>query len=385
MSLSCFSGQSVPIALRVLWAVFLVAAVSTGFAADDPNRPLTLVDEEGRSFEARILTVDKRVLLVERLSPKQMFTQPFDDLSATTQAQVIEWVRNFIPGPMRRELERRPKPKLRASSSLRGQVRPAGVVPEIYYPRSMKEVIDGARQIQERPQPAGFTEMHLAALTELNLIRFLCGVPADVRLSADLNNKAQQAAEACWENDAMSHDLGRFTESCNLAMGNESLPGAIKQYIDDIGENNRVARGHRLWCLHDEMQETGFGIVGGRFSAMWVISSGGEKATKSYAYPGKGFFPKDHVYGVAWSLYLLKPAPPAEELKVEFHRLTRRPVAEVPIDLAIPGEKFEVQFVATSQNAINFEPSDEVVNQAGVYFIRITGGGVAEQYVVELF
>jgi hypothetical protein len=43
----------------------------------------------------------------------------------------------------------------------------------------------------------------------------------------------------------------------------------------------------------------------------------------------------------------------------------------------------QVNHVSTGMNAINFEP--ETPDKRGVYWVRVTGDGVSEGYLVELY
>ena len=383
--------SSIRSSLAARWAVVLVAclalvALCGRGLANDSNAQVVLKDSANRQLDARILTVDRREVLVERASPKAMLVLPYDDLSKDSQEVVIEWLARYVPGPLRKDLQRgRWGDVDPVAPDVRGTLRADGRLSPVYYSRSKKMISEGVEKLRQRVAPAGFSSMHFSALTELNVLRYLCGVAPDVKLSPVLNARAQEAAEACHRENTISHELGHFTDSVNIAMGNPSLPDTIRQYVDDAGEANREARGHRYWCLKPEMQETGFGMVAGNFSTMWVLSLDGRKANQPFAYPGKGFFPKEFVYGNAWSLYLPKRAPSSMDLNVEVYRLKQRPSAEVPIDMEIPGERLEIQHVSTFESAINFEPSPEPINDPGVYFVRITGGGLEEQYVVELF
>jgi hypothetical protein len=44
-----------------------------------------------------------------------------------------------------------------------------------------------------------------------------------------------------------------------------------------------------------------------------------------------------------------------------------------------------VPYVSTYLNTINFEPTGKSIKEPGIFYVRIRGGGVREQYLVELF
>jgi hypothetical protein len=112
-------------------------------------------------------------------------------------------------------------------------------------------------------------------------------------------------------------------------------------------------------------------------------SSGKDKGRDSWGYPGKGFFPLEYLHGDGWSLYLRQQAPARDAVEVEVFRLSSRPLKPFTWADKQPGEPLEVVWVSTALNAINFEPKG--ANREGVYWVRIRGGGVREQYLVELY
>ena len=68
---------------------------------------------------------------------------------------------------------------------------------------------------------------------------------------------------------------------------------------------------------------------------------------------------------------------------MEIYRLPGRPDKPYGASAEIPGKKIEVNHVSVGMNALNFEPSEPV--RRGVYWVRISGGGLHEGYLVELF
>jgi hypothetical protein len=111
-------------------------------------------------------------------------------------------------------------------------------------------------------------------------------------------------------------------------------------------------------------------------------SSGDGKMRDSWAYPGKGFYPLEYLHGKGWSLYLTESAPEKDKLTVQIFKLSGRPQSEPTWAEKLPGKPLDVDYVATYGNAINFEPA---VNGKGIYWVRVHGGGIREQYLVELF
>jgi hypothetical protein len=71
-------------------------------------------------------------------------------------------------------------------------------------------------------------------------------------------------------------------------------------------------------------------------------------------------------------------------LKVEVFRLAKRPDKPLPLHGEIEGRPIKVNHVSLGFNsAINFEPDEP--NKRGIYWVRVTGGGIREGYLVELF
>jgi hypothetical protein len=183
-----------------------------------------------------------------------------------------------------------------------------------------------------------------------------------------------------------SHDLGHYTDKCNLHTGQSSILNSVSGYIDDPGAKNRNERGHRRWCLNPTMGVTGFGkSADKKYFAMWAMdhSANGVREGTIWSYPGRGLFPIKYLHGSGWSLYLTESAPPVGSLKVEVYRLVTRP--EKPFGTGeIPGEELPVPHVSTYLNGINFEPTGAAIKKPGLYYVRIRGTGLREQYVVEL-
>jgi len=97
-----------------------------------------------------------------------------------------------------------------------------------------------------------------------------------------------------------------------------------------------------------------------------------------------GLYPLSYIHGNAWSLYLTEAAPSADALKIEVYRLQSRPEKPFRSNDEIEGEALPVSFGYTFENTINFEPTGKTFQEPGIYYVRIKGGGVREEYVVEL-
>lgn len=110
------------------------------------------------------------------------------------------------------------------------------------------------------------------ALTTLNFIRYVAGIPGNVQIKDEYQTLAQAAATVNAVNDEMSHSPSkpagmsdelyengsRGASGSNLAVGPGNVFGAIKLWMDDYGID---CLGHRRWCLNPTMGYTGIGIA----------------------------------------------------------------------------------------------------------------------------
>lgn len=348
--------------------VLLVGVVSTR-----AGEWIVLYDKSSKPLEARILRIGGDSVEVKRKSDGKVFTIPFSRLSDGTLAEV-KGMGGGVGGESVGGVSKLPQEPLDMPEDL----------PRGFYPMSLSELDEGMQEILARPGPGGFESDQVEAVNLLNVYRFLSGVQADVKLDRGKVEQAMDAANACQDHGSLSHDIGRSTDLCNLHRGQSSSAQSVRGYIDDDGPKNRAKRGHRKWCLNFSMEETGFGVSENKdFFAMWAMDRGGKGARKPWAYPGMGLFPLSYAHGNSWSLYLTQPAPPKDELEVEVFRMEERPEKSYSANADVPGESLPVPFVHTFENAINFEPTGQAFSEPAIYYVRIRGGGVREDYVVE--
>ena len=261
---------------------------------------------------------------------------------------------------------------------------PADIEPENgrLYPRSRDEIRRTIREIKARPIPEGISKDVHEATQELNVYRYLCGLDHEVEADAEFSQNAEDAAKACEKNGGLSHTLGHSTDKCNLA-GGSGMVASVGQYIGDMGENNRIARGHRAWCLNPPMARVGFG-ASGNYSAMWCMNREGKSLRGSWTYPGKGFFPLEYMRGDAWSLYGAGIPESADKVTVRVYKLASRPDKPFSAMAEIPGREIPVNHVSIAMmNGINFEPEEPA--KRGIYWVTASGGGIRESYLVELY
>ena len=326
-----------------------------------------LYDSNQNEIKARIIKVSGETVTIERREDRKVFHLPLKRLSEESQELVREWSAQG------------------GKSGTKKDLGIPGDLPKRLYPRSLIEIEDGLAEILKRPGKSGFARNQVEAVNRLNAYRFLSGVYSEVKLDKEKVSEATDASNACQKHGSLSHDIGHFTNKCNLHQSQASIAVSVSGYIDDPGSSNRNKRGHRRWCLNPPMGEVGFGeSENKKFYAMWAMDHGGKGAKKMWAYPGEGLYPLSYVHGKGWSCYLNENAPSERDLKVEVYRLQSRPEKPFKSTEEIPGKALKVPFVYTYLNAINFEPTGEKITKPGIFYVRIKGGGVKEEYLVEL-
>jgi len=322
-------------------------------------------DTSGRRMVAKILRVEAEQVIFELKSNGAQVTIAMDQLSAGDALFVLKYQEPVQPE--------------RPSASAAGAPVAALAASQLY-PRSRKEIEMGIKEIVKRPKPKELSAEVYEATKQLNIYRFLCGVPFNVKGDVECSKNAGDAALACKEAGTLAHTLGHSTDHCNLStVGN--MAATIAQYMEDGGANNREARGHRAWCINPPMGKVGFGSGGKSFSAMWCMDDSGTAQQGSWAYPGKGLFPLQFFHGNAWSVYGVNSSA---NPKVEIFRLAKRPEQPLPATGDIPGHVVKVLHVSRAMmDGVNFEPAEPA--KRGIYWVRISSESTHEGYLVELY
>lgn len=341
----------------------------------------TFTDTRGRSFEGRVISIDeiigKAIVLVKKSNSKTELD--FRILSDPDIAYLKEWE----PGLASTDDAAEGGDEAAASDDS-DDAEATGSISSRLYPRSKSEIKAKIREIEKRTAPKGIDREQQKTINQLNIYRYLSWVPSEVVADKKMVEQAVEAAKACEAHGGLSHDLGHFTEISNLASGG-SMFSSVAQYINDAGDNNRANRGHRRWCLNPPMAKAGFGAQKSYSAMICMDSSGSTRIRGSWAYPGKGFFPREYLHGNAWSLYLKESAPATKDLTVEVYKLRTRPEKPFSNSETIPGKALPVEYVSSYLNTINFEPQPDPITGRGIYWVRIKGGGLREGYLVELY
>jgi hypothetical protein len=346
--------------MRLCPFVFTFLALAASAVAKDWR---IFTDKTGRTVEAQVVKVEQAQVLVKLKSTGREARIGFDTLSDADVAFLHDQG---------------------ASTAAKDDAVPEDEPPlGRLYPRSKQEIRKTMREIKGRPKPENISREVHEATQELNVYRYLSGLDYHVQASAAFSENAEKAALACEKNGAMSHDIGHYTDKCNLYT-EKDMPHSVAAYIEDAGENNREKRGHRAWCLNPPMEKVGFGVGKNSYSAMWCMNKDGKPPRDTWAYPGKGLYPLEYMLGDAWSLYGIEVPESLDKLEVRVFRLAARPTKPFSASAEIPGREIRVRHVSKALfGGINFEPDEPA--ERGVYWVVVRGPGVREAYLVEFF
>lgn len=145
------------------------------------------------------------------------------------------------------------------------------------------------------------------ALEALNFLRYVAGIPCNVKIGDGYRTKVQAGALITAVNGTLSHspacpkgmenslyELGYSGNgSSNIGLGYDNIVESILDgYMGDTSGSNLACVGHRRWCLNPKMGYTAFGYV--------------SKGTAMYAFDRSNAC---DYYGVSW---------PAENQPIEF-------------------------------------------------------------------
>ena len=205
----------------------------------------------------------------------------------------------------------------------------------------------------ENRNPGQVSErLHQDVIMRINYFRAMAGLNANIKLSEDLNNMAQEAAFMMAHQNTLSHypdsDWSYYSESgvtaarnSNLSLGTNMAyygPAAVDGQIEDAGENNKNL-GHRRWILYSKAPLLmGHGSVPlndiiyrpdpesdpeseiknrNSSMALWVIGKNPRSYTNDIdfiAWPPAGYVPNQVVYN-RWSFAIPQTKNNAADFK----------------------------------------------------------------------
>ncbi len=375
---------------RLLLLLLLVIGSTGVFAAEDVRVWQTV---RGKRIEGSFARNDGDKIVIQKKNSKETVSIPREELMPpdTIYLEQLEKkgksapatptpAKPGIPAP-------KPAPGAAPAVPLPGDMADDEEVPGEpakgrLYPRTKEEIRSALREIEQRDKPKDLNKEVHDAICRLNAYRYLSGVMSNVGTEPRMVEGSYDASKACAAAGTISHSLGHSTDKCNLSAGHHDIASTVDGYIGDGGDNNRERRGHRRWCLNPPMQNAGFGREG-IYSAMWCMDSGGQKPRDPWAYPGRGLYPREYVKGNAWSFYMTGALP--DDTKVRIWKLLSRPEQSIPWGEEPKGREIEVGYSFVYDNTINFEPDPKILGKRGIYWVRVHGRGVREQYLTELF
>ncbi len=287
----------------------------------------------------------------------------------------------------------------RAFAEIRSITNPiAGNVNKKLYPKAKKDIAAKISAIN-KTRKGGAKADQQEAVNLVNVYRYLCGLDPNVTFDAEYAREAQQAAETCRKAGHIAHTLGGCTDKCNLHQGSESFTPAqsVAGYMQDPGDNNREARGHRAWILFPATGKTGFGKDGGFLAMRTLDNSYSGKPKIAHSYPGRGFFPKEYLHGDGWSYYPPSGSVSGSDATVQMWKLPKS-LKSAPSSSRL-GKGNEVPVLKVYAHApgsfpvggtLVFEPDYSKMKQkdgkvVGTYWIKISWGSYKDEYVVELY
>lgn len=290
----------------------------------------------------------------------------------------------------------------KVGSKLKGIANPLSHnVSKKLYPHSKKDITSTINKLKNVKQKGTLDIEQQDAVNLVNVYRYLCGLPPTVVYDKTYHKEATEAAEACKAAGHIAHDLGHFTDKCNLFAGISGPPAqTVSGYMSDNGANNREARGHRAWILFPGTGKTAFGKVGAYQAMRTMDSSGSPKPKTGWSYPGRGYFPVDYLHGTGWSYYFpadIKLPESEAQVKVEMWNVPKG-LKSAPSSsrlnkgAAVPILNVYVHLGAymPTGNTLVFEPDYSKMRKmkdkfSGAYWIRISWPGFKDEFVVEFF
>lgn len=190
-----------------------------------------------------------------------------------------------------------------------------------------------------------------SAVAMLNQIRYVAGIPHDVKIDPAYSEMCQAASLVNYVNKTLTHDpekpvdmdeelyklADRGAGESNLALNYHTLNEAVIGWVEDSGSENITHVGHRRWVLNASMGKTGFGFVekgnGLSQSSMyaWDRSNSTLFDDAYIAWPAQNtpleYF--DHV--TPWSVSLGEYVDPSE-IQVKLTRLKNGRIWNFPDD-----------------------------------------------------
>lgn len=237
-------------------------------------------------------------------------------------------------------------------------------------------------------------------LNALNTMRYVAGIPSNVKLNSAYSKQCQAAALLNAANNTLSHypvkpagikeslyQLGeQGAKSSNIAYASWDTNlafGVVNQWMEDSDDSNIDRVGHRRWILNPSMKKTGFGYVS-HYSAMYAFD-GAFGSTKYYgvAWPAQNM-PLDYFSDrTAWSISMGKYVDPA---KVKVTLIRKSDKKKWIFSKKNANGRFYVNNDNYGQTGcIIFRPDNISYQSGDVFQVKITGLEKTVSYEVRFF
>jgi len=226
------------------------------------------------------------------------------------------------------------------------------------------------------------------ALRQVNLARFLAGLPAVVN-EATLDAKSQACAMLMWANATLSHappsSWKCWSQDAVDAAGHANLSSdpavkSVLSFLVDGGDNNTDSLGHRRWILSNSLGPIGIGSTGKGPSCLWVIGGAGAAGKAWTAWPPPGVFPlaaRNDSYGgtldkTGWSI------------QSDSLNLGKASVSVTESGVNMPVVTRSLAGGYGSKSAIAFVPQAWTMTAGKIYHVSASGLPVAIEYDVQV-
>ena len=156
----------------------------------------TFTDIKGRKLEGRILELGSDFVLVEMKKGGRQIPISFEQFDE----KELETITNYRDTPAEKSGSTADTPGADAADGGDDAVPADDPERSKLYPRTRDEIRTTIREIMKRPAEKEIGKELQEATNTLNVYRFLCGVPYNVRADAKFSESATDAAQACKKN-----------------------------------------------------------------------------------------------------------------------------------------------------------------------------------------
>ena len=231
-------------------------------------------------------------------------------------------------------------------------------------------------------------ESRASSLQQINLMRWLARMPANVVTTSERDQAAQQCALMMHAQGALSHEPGAAW-SCHTARGAEaaaesvlaSAPAGAAIDLFFLDDGNEATLGHRRWLLSNELRTAGIGSTS-LFSCVWVTEGDGQLVRDWIAWPPPGDVPAGVMTPSPYSdLSLDDTGWTVQSDTLDLNGVLVQ-VWEDGVARAVRSWSLAENY--GSRSAVAFAPVGWRAQAGHAYAVNLTGPGVDVRYEVRL-